>query len=212
MHNDTNKIRIRHQSGFSLIEFLIVFAILIMAVGIVVTVQKDLFSFNKFFSESFLAQNDASIVIAALVAEIRTASQSSVGGYPIEIAGNNSLAFYANIDSDTLKERVHYFLNGASLMKSVVKPVGQPLTYSTTTASENLRPVLRDVVSSSTAPLFSHYDSSYAGTTTPLVQPVNIIAIRHIGIQISVDASPGVPPPAITVASKVTIRNLKDNQ
>ena len=37
--------------------------------------------------------------------------------------------FYANIDSDTLYERVRFWVEGTILKKGVIKPTGVPLDY-----------------------------------------------------------------------------------
>jgi len=199
-----------YRAGFTLFEILITFAVLVLVIGAVVIFQQDLFRVNNFLQETFSIERKAQGVLRAMISEIRTASQSNIGGYPIEIADDFSFAFYANVDKDVLKERVHYFLDGKELKKSVVKPSGSPLTYATTTASEDLRTVLLEVVASETAPIFSYYDTAYAGTTTPMTGPVDVSVIRMIGIKLIIDKNPE-PPPAIEVGSQVSIRNLKDN-
>jgi prepilin-type N-terminal cleavage/methylation domain-containing protein len=196
--------------GFTLIELLIVMAILIIVGGVIAVFSRDFFSLRGLFEEGFLNERSAEEVIRALVAEVRTASQSSTGAYPLQIVTGNSFSFFVNVDSDPEKERVQYFKNGAELKKSVVHPVGTPLTYATTTATEDLRTVLRDL-SSTTTPLFLYYDKNYGGTTTPLVNPVNVLDVRLVKISITVDRAPVQLPPPLTVEGQVSIRNLKDN-
>lgn len=200
-----------NKNGFTLIEFLIVSAIVAVVAMVISSFQNNLFSLNTFLEESLSIQRDAEAVMKSVVAELRTASQSNTGGYPIEKAEPFSLAFYANIDADPARERIQYFLDDSLLKRSVVKPAGSPLTYSTTTATEMLSVVLRNLVASSTAPLFSYYDRNYAGTTTPLAVPVNVLAVRLVAIQLTADERPNDLVPEITVKSQVTIRNLKDN-
>lgn len=201
----------RNDRGFTLLEFLISFAIIIIALGALFTVQRDLFSFNAFFEDALSIQRDLEKTVQGMIGEIRAASQADSGAYSLEISNPNSLSFYANIDNDMLKERIHYFLNGTDLKRSVVNPAGNPLTYSTTTAQESLVTVLRNVVASTTAPLFLYYDKNYAGTSSPLTAPFSVDAVRHVRITIVVDESPSQLPPPITVSSNVSIRNLKDN-
>lgn len=201
----------RTQKGLTVIELVIVLAVLLLAVGAIVTFQTDFFSIGSFLEKGFTVQRDTERVIDEIVEEIRTAGQSEAGGYPLEITASTSLAFYANIDKDAAKERIHYFLNGSDLWKSVVQPAGQPATYATSTATETLVLMLRNVITNDTPQIFSYYDSNYAGTTTPITQPVNVLSIRLIGISITVDEDTGLLPPPITVSSQVTIRNLKDN-
>ncbi len=200
----------RSGAGFTLIELLIVIGLLIIVGGTIIAVERDLFSVNNFFQETFSEQLDADAAMQDIVSELRSAAPSSIGSYPIEIAASNSIAFYSNVDKDFYQERVQYFLSGTSLMKSVVKPAGAILTYATTTASETLRAVLKNLVASSTT-MFSYYDKNYAGTTTPLASPVNVLDIRLVRIMLSVDKSPGLGAPPVIVSSQVEVRNLKDN-
>ncbi len=92
----------------------------------------------------------------------------------------------------------------------MVDPVGSPLTYATTTAQEMLVTVLRDLAATTT-PLFSYYPATYAGTTTPLTQPVSPVVVRLVKVTVVIDADPGVLPPPVVVSSQTAIRNLKDN-
>ena len=201
----------KDKRGFTIIEIVIALAVLLLASGAIAVFQTDFFSINAFLGKGLTVQRDTEKVIDEIVEELRTAAQSDVGVYPLEITASTSLAFYANIDKDAAKERVHYFLSGGDLWKSVVEPTGQPVTYATSTAQETLVLALRNIVTADAPQIFSYYDTNYMGTTTPLVQPVNVILIRLIGISITVDEDLALLPSPITVSSQVTIRNLKDN-
>lgn len=199
--------------GFTLIEVLITLSILLLVGIAILSFQTDLFSVSNFLQETFSSQRVLEGAIQDIVSELRSASPSSLGAYPIEKATTTDIAFYANIDKDSVKERVEYFVSGTMLKKSVIKPVGNPLSYSTTTASaqESLTIVLRNLVFSTASPLFTYYGAGYEGISTPLVQPVSITAVRVVGIMLSIDESPNRPPPPVTISSKVEFRNLKDN-
>jgi len=201
----------RKRSGLTLIEILIAMAILILVVGVMVVFQRDFFSLNLFLEQSLSIQRDAEEVIREIIAELRTASQSNTGGYPLELTASTSLAFYADIDTDPLKERVHYFLDGTSLKKSVVKPAGQPITYSTSTvAQETVMVVLRYMVTTDVPQIFSYYGTfTDPGQAVPLSQPVNPSVIKLVAVDITVDEDPVRLPPPISVGSRVTIRNLR---
>lgn len=198
------------QGGFTLIELLIVMAITIVVGGMIVVFQNDLFSVNDFLQQSLSLQRDAEAVARDAVSELRSATQSGLGAYPLEIVGSSSIAFYADIDLDAAVERVHYFVNGTELWKSVVKPGGSPLTYSTTTSAEETVSVVLMGLAASTTPPFLYFDRYYAGTTTPLAQPVDASAVRLVQITFVADRD-ARPPPAIVVSSQVNIRNLRDN-
>lgn len=198
-------------TGFTLIEFLITSAIVTVVTLVIVSFQRSLFTVTHFLEQSISIQRDAEALLRGIVAELRAASPSDTGGFPLEIVASSSLAFYTNIDFDAARERVQYFLNGTTMMRSVVEPVGAPAVYATTSgAVETLSAVLRNVRASST-PNFTYYDRNYAGTTTPLAQPVATSDVRFVLITFIVDEFPDRLPPPITVSSQVNVRNLKDN-
>ncbi|MEK7612209.1 MAG: prepilin-type N-terminal cleavage/methylation domain-containing protein [Patescibacteria group bacterium] len=204
-------VALRSSKGFTLIEFLITFAVILAVGGGIVVFQRDLFVFNSYIGKSLSIGRDAERVVRDIVREVRSASQSSIGAYPIEIAKDNEFIFFANIDKGAERERIHYYLSGDELKRSIIYPTGQPLTYSTTTgAQESVRTVLRNIISTTT-PIFTYYNNTYAGTTTPLTQPVPVLNIRVVGIMITVDEVLNQLPPPLSFSSKVTIRNLRDN-
>lgn len=196
--------------GFTLIEVLIAVAIVVIITAFLGVLFRTFFFTNAFLRESLTIERDATAVLDQLITQLRAAGQSGAGSYPLEVTGANSIVFYANIDADSERERIQYFRSGNDVRRSVVDPVGSPLTYATTTAPETLVTVLRDLAATTTA-LFSYYDKTYAGTTTPLAQPVSPVAVRLVKVTVVIDADPGQLPPPIVVSSQTAIRNLKDN-
>ena len=137
-------------AGFTLLELLVVMGVLIVIGGVVVFALRNLFLTSDFLGESLSDERDLENTIQTMTREIRAASPSSLGSYPLAVTGSTSVAFFVNLDSDTKKERVQYFLEGTTLKRSVVYPAGSPLTYSTTTAQESLATVLRGIAASTT--------------------------------------------------------------
>jgi len=141
-----------------------------------------------------------------MTSEIRTASIADTGAYVIGLATASAFIFYADIDSDGLKEKIRYFLNGPLLQKGVVKPVGSPLTYNE--ANEVISTLVSNITNTS---IFDYYDKNYTGTETPLVFPVNIALVRLVKITLTVDKDANRTPEPITFSTQISIRNLKDN-
>jgi len=195
-------------SGFSIIEVLVVIFILSLIGVAVATFQKDVFSFNTILSSSLAAQDEARRALRIITAEVRPLSPSSVGAYPIAEADPTSFIFYNDIDSDQLKERVRYFLDGKTLKKGVIKPSGNPLTYNP--ANEIISEIVHDVANGAAA-IFNYYDTNYDGTTPPLTEPVNLLAVRLVKVTIVIDEDPNRSPGPITLTTQVSMRNLKDN-
>lgn len=196
------------KSGFTLIEVLVSMFILTLMGLAIYSFQKNIFSFNRIISSGLTVQYEAQRALKSMSAEIRTASPSSLGAYAVVQTATSSFTFYSNIDSDSFKERIRYFIDGTTLKKGVIKPFGTPLTYNPT--NEVISELVHDVAIVATS-TFSYYDANYDGTTQPLAEPVNIVAIRLVKITIVIDKDPQAPPGPLTLTTQISMRNLKDN-
>ena len=196
------------KSGFTIIEILVSIFILTLIGLAVSSFAKDIFSLNRITSESLTAQNEARRALKTMSAEIRTASPSSLGAYALAQSATSSFTFYSNIDGDSFKERVRYFLDGTTLKKGVIKPIGTPLTYSP--ANEVISELIPGVANATTS-IFSYYDKNYDGTAQALIEPIDIATVRLVKITIVVDKDPQTPPSPMTLTTQISIRNLKDN-
>lgn len=195
-------------SGFSVIEVLVGIFILTL-VGVAVAIfQKDVFSLNTVLSNSLVQQQEARVVLKEMADGIRSAAPSSTGAYPVVQASSISFTFYTDTDDDNLKERIRYFLDGAVLKRGVLKPSGNPLTYNP--VNETVSELIHNITNGTTS-VFGYYDTSYDGTTPPLNEPVNPLAVRLVKITAIIDRDPLRPPSPITVTTQVTMRNIKDN-
>ncbi|MBN2094218.1 MAG: prepilin-type N-terminal cleavage/methylation domain-containing protein [Candidatus Zambryskibacteria bacterium] len=193
--------------GFTLTETIIVIGIACIIFIAVFNFGQSIFSFNLFAQNTLNAQNDARRVLKVMVAELRKASPSSLGAYPIASAEDNSVIFFSNIDDDNYKERVRYFLDGTTLKKGIIKPSGIPLSYHFD--SEETYTLIKNI-DNGAVPVFDYFDSSYTGTSTPLIQPVATTQVRLIRITLNLNKNPDRQDPLI-VRSQVFLRNLKDN-
>ncbi|OHA14362.1 MAG: hypothetical protein A3G49_01915 [Candidatus Sungbacteria bacterium RIFCSPLOWO2_12_FULL_41_11] len=196
------------KSGFSVIEVLASIFILTLIGLAVYSFQKDVFLLNGIIFGSLTAQDEARRALKSMSAEIRAASPSSIGAYALSQTTASSFTFYSNIDSDFFKERVRYFLDGATLKKGVIKPSGSPLTYNP--ANEILSELIHNIAGAATS-TFSYYDENYDGTTQALAEPIDIAIVRLIKITIVIDKNPQALPGPVTFTTQISIRNLKDN-
>lgn len=197
-----------NKKGASLVEVLIVIGILIMVGLAVWAFQRNAFLLNSIMVSGFSAENDARKVVKNFASEVRTASLGNDGSYPIVEANQNSFTFFADTDSDGLKEKIRYFLSENYLKRGSIKPTGNPLVY--LSQNEELKNVVSNLVNGETA-LFSYYDSSYDGTSVPLSTPVTVGVIRLVKITAIIDESSVRSPAPIKITTQVSIRNLKDN-
>ena len=194
--------------GITIVEFVVAVAI-VSIVGLAAFVfQRDIFSLHRVASETLIAEQGARRAFRMLTAELRSASPSSSGSYPLVTADATTLTFYSDIDNDGLKERVRYFLSGTKFQKGMIRPTGTPSVYNL--GSEVVATVVSDVANAAT-PVFEYFDENYAGTSTPLSQPVNILKVRLVKATIVIDHDSSRPPAPLTVTTQVSIRNLKGN-
>lgn len=199
---------LKKQSGFSVIELLITVFVFTMLSMAVYTLFHSISSSNRVLSASITAQDEARKVLKPLVGEVRDATTSSTGTYAIHSASNTEFAFYSNVDSDTLVERVRYFLSGTTLKKGVIKPSGAPLTYDST--SEIVTDVIHHMANGAT-PIFSYYDKNYTGTQAALSTPILVSSVRLVKIYVIIDPLGASSPSPTIMTTQVQLRNLKDN-
>lgn len=196
------------KSGFSVVEVLVGIFILTLIGFAIFSFQKDIFSMNRIILGNLTAQDEARRAIKSMSAEIRTASPSNLGAYALSQTATSSFTFYSNIDSDSFKERVRYFIDGTALKKGVIKPSGSPLAYNP--ANETISELIHDMANTAVA-TFDYYDTGYDGTTSPLVEPIDISMVRLIKITIVIDRDSQLLPGPITLTTQISMRNLKDN-
>lgn len=170
---------------------------------------QSIFGFNATAQSNLEAQTSARRILKTIVKELREASPSSLGAYPVAVAATSTITFFSNIDGDTVKEQVRYFIQGKDFKKGVIKPTGSPLVYNP--GVEQVTTLVKDVSNSTSTPIFEYFDSTYTGTSTPLAQPVQVTRVRLVRITFKIEKDPYKAPNVITVISQVFLRNLKDN-
>lgn len=196
------------QKGFTLTEIVVtvtIFAAILMAVF---NLGQGIFSFNTSTQKNLNAQNEARKVLKVMAKELRSASPSSNGAYPLSQVSTSTLVFYSNVDADAYKEQIRYFMQNGSLKKATTKPSGSPLSYNP--ANEQVVTLINKV-SNGVNPIFEYYDSSYTGTSSPLSSPVSPTAVRLIRVRVLIERDVNKSEPPMEAETQVFLRNLKDN-
>ncbi len=196
-----------NKQGITLVEVLVSIGIFGFLIVGITSLFLTSWKYNRIVWEQLKTQNEGRKVTRDFVNELRLASLSSIGAYPIESASSTEIIFYSNIDSDTLKERVRYFLSGRTLNKGVIKPVGSPMVYSA--ANETITEIAHDLVTSTV--LLKYYDGNFSGSEAVLSSPVDVTQIRVVAISLTLEEDPNASPVPFFIESKVMLRNLKDN-
>lgn len=199
-----------NQRGITLVEVLVSMGIFTLVIGSIAAVLMNSFKTRDIVFEQLLTQNEGRRVVQDFTNELRSATASSIGAYPLEKASSTEVVFYTNLDQDTLRERVRYFTQGTILKKGVIKPTGNPLNYET---SNEIITEVAHSLAVTTTPVFTYFDQNFIDdvTSAPLVQPVSVSQVRVVGVQIMLDKKPNISPAPFVIQAKAAIRNLKSN-
>lgn len=190
--------------GFTLIETLVVLAVLTVATGAIASTIVTFYRGNAFLLEQTAALESARRGVFDAARILREASYGDDGSYPIAAVGTSTITVFADIDADRSVERVRYFVSGTTLFRTVTNAAGSPPVYplaasATTTIATDLR-------NGTSTPLFTYLDASGAAlpsTSTPIA---SITAVR---IQLMVDLNPNRAPNVFTLTQNATFRNLR---
>ena len=133
---------------------------------------------------------------------IREGAYSSEGAFPIVSVAADDFIFYADIDSDALIERVHYYISGTDLIRGVTEASGNPPSYTggetATVISEYVRNVAQELTT------FRYYDE----LGSEITNYANWTAVRFVKVTLAVNVNIATLPNQLTLNSSAAIRNL----
>ncbi len=187
-----------------LIVSVAVMVIIIAALGIF---ERQFYNVGTFINQELSNRQGLEQIFAQLVTDIRSASPSSLGAYPIEIASSTSFIFYSDVDRDSLFDRVRYTITSSTLERGVIKPAGNPLVYAT--SSETITTLVSNVIAAISN--FEYFDTNYTGAEPAMTAPINILNIRLIRLTLAADLNPSIAPQPTIFSNTIDIRNLRSN-
>ncbi|MFA7314575.1 MAG: prepilin-type N-terminal cleavage/methylation domain-containing protein [Candidatus Magasanikbacteria bacterium] len=203
------------KKAFTLIELLVViFIMLVLIVGSVQIFIVGNRNINIMW-EQLATQNQANFAVNRFIDYTRTAEVSSIGAYPLEVTNPYELTFYANVDSDSLIEKVKFWLDSNNnFEQSITKPnmsSGQ-LSYDTTDgATETVLQLAHSISNFAISkPIFLYYDKYYNGSGDALVN-FNTTDVRMIKLQLQLERDVTKSPVPLNVESTVLVRSLHNN-
>lgn len=187
------------RNGFSIIELLIIIAIIGVLSSIGIQLVNEGFSSIKFESEQEIAIQNARKGIEIAIKEIREADSSAQGDYALALLEDNQFIFYSDIDDDGKTEKIKYYLDSNYLKRSEIQP-GQNNDYS----GEEEVAILTNYLNNQDLPIFSYYDEN--NNDTKIVKEVRLIKVKLL-----INVNPQIAPQDYYLESDVQLRNLKSN-
>ena len=198
--------RKKYSEGMSIIEVIISISVFVLVAGVLFASVTYFYRTNKYSIDQAFAIEEARRGVELMTRDIREATYSDEGSYPIISAGPNSFYFYSDTDRDSNVERIRFFLEGSMFKRAVTKSSGDPLVYddaneTVSIISDNVRNAEQDV------DIFSYYDSAGVEIT----DLSNIMDIAFVKVNLIVNADNNRKPNEFTLRSSATLRNLKTN-
>jgi prepilin-type N-terminal cleavage/methylation domain-containing protein len=205
MNNRGNK------NGFSLLEVLVVIAIAGAVIVVVGNVGTNIGSLNGLIENNLQSKSDVAQTLQIIASEIRGAGPSAAGAYPIVAAATSSFSFYSNINDNGIIDYVSYYLASSTIYRVLIAPTGTPATYPT--SSQITFDMIDNVTLVSSTPLFSYFDTSYAGSGSSMASPVAVASVRLVRITFTsaTQKNPSQPSPPQYYSTLIDIRNLDSN-
>ena len=190
--------------GYTIAEMIIVLAI--FSFGMVAITSSILYFYrsNTYAVEQTSAIQSGRRGIEYFVRDVREATYSEDGAYPIEMLGTSTVTFYADVDDTIDIEKIRYFLSSGNLMKGVTKASGIPLGY---TGSESLS-IVADYVRNleNDVDVFEYRDEDGA-----VISDLNLNQdVRFINVKLIVNVNPNRLPEEFLIDGSASLRNLKE--
>lgn len=201
---------IQHTKGFTVIELLVAIAITAIVTTLAANFAIRGLQVQRIVGEQNQAVAEARQALDRFVNEMRETSPSDTGAYPIELATDQELIFFSDVDHDEMIERIHYYLEGSLLQRGVTEPTGDPLSYP---AQNEQVQTVSQYIRNGTEPLFYYYNESYPADqeSNPIEPPVPVADIRLIELHILTNVDPNRVPKTHQLDVEVHLRNLKEN-
>lgn len=189
-------------SGLTMIETLVWIFLFIAAMSAVVLTLVYFYRTNLYSISQASAISSAQRGLEQVVRTIREGAYSSEGAFPIVSIAANDFVFYADIDTDSLIERVHYYISGSNLVRGIIEPTGNPPAYTSAEATSTIAQYVRNVDQGLTT--FRYYDE----LGSEIVNYANWTAVRFVKVALTIDVDPIKLPDGVTFGSSTAIRNL----
>ena len=209
---------ILEKKAFTLIEVLVAIAIFsILSAGAVwffIGSSRDV----NIIWEQLTTQNQGKKTLEKVTKYIRKAETSSDGAYSLVTTTPYDLVFFANVDSDSMIEKVRFWVENDNVLR-------QTITNPSSTASSNMYGsgvatpqtiiLANNIVNKSTTPttpVFLYYDEKYTGAQSELSGDFNLVDVHMVKVQLELEKDFYKSPVPLHLESAVLIRSTKTNR
>ena len=197
----------KQAGGFTLIEILVSSAIMVILGFAFLGLQYILSENQTSAWRNYLSIENANGAVSTIAKELRSGKASETGSYLLEVANDQEIVFYSDYDYDSIVERVHYSLSGTELIKGIVEPSGDPLSYDLGTESNR---IVTNIVRNAANPVFYYYNANWPTDTVnnPLPLADRISDSREIKITLSTNPDTANSDYNYNLESNVKVRML----
>ena len=197
--------------GFTLIEVMVSSVIMVVLAASVLGLQYILSNSQLSAFNSYTAVEEANSIISAITFELRSLQPADTGAYPLEVAGDNEIVFYSDVDYDGDVERVRYSLAGTQMLKGVVEPSGNPTTYDLGTERVILLSAHMD--NTITNPVFLYFNGDWPADTAnnPLLGGSRISDTRLVRVTLNLRVESDIDADTFSLETHIAPRALKTN-
>ncbi len=200
---------IENKKGMTLVEVIMACSMMVLLMGIVSVMIIRSFSVNKYTFEQGLNTSALQSSLRNFSRYLREARQSDAGGYLIEYADDFEVYYFADIDNDSITERVHYFVEDYQLKIGSSNPSAFPVSYPA--EDEEVKIIGNGIVNNASQPLFYYYNQDYPSDVinNPLTTPASSQDIGMIQIDLYVNIDTEHVPDSMRMSTFVRPRNIK---
>ncbi len=192
------------KSGFTLLEVVVVIAILALIGGALASMIQFFYKTNSYVIQEGTAVQNARFGLDNAMQELRETSYGDDGSYPLAVAATSTVTFYADVDSSGTVDKVRLYLSKGKLYRGVTHSAGTPPSY--TGQSETTSIIASYVVNASSSPIFQYKDDN----GNILSSPINVSLVSSVLTTIKIDVDPNRSPTVYTLLGSATMRNLRN--
>jgi hypothetical protein len=186
-----------------MIETIITIAVFAIIIITLTTSVIYFYRANSYSLEQSFAIESGQDGVSRITQDLREMTYSDVGSYPIVSINPNEITFYANIDTDSGIEKVHYYLLNEILYRATSNAAGSPLKYPdtpdvTATVARYVRNVERG------ESIFTYF----AADGSEVTDLDRIADVHFVRLDLIVNVSPERLPNEFDIRSSAALRNI----